>query len=126
MNIFNLHTASAVATLLAFSACSTPPQPPTQALQAAEAAITNAERTRVPDYASPELMEARTKLTAARDAVRDENMVVAQRLAEESRANAELASAKTESAKAKTVNDDMQKSIDTLKQEMRRNTGAAL
>lgn len=125
MNTSNLYTASAVAALLALGACATPPQPPTQAIEAADAAIRDAERTRVPDYASPELAEARVKLAAAHDAVRDENMIVAQRLAEESRADAELASARTESAKAKTVNDDMQRSIDTLKQEMRRNTGAA-
>jgi hypothetical protein len=72
------------------------------------------------------LTEARTQLTAARDAVHNEDMILAQRLAEQSRANAELASAKTEASKAKAVNDDMQKSIDTLKQEMRRNSGASL
>ena len=50
------------------------------------------------------------------------NMVLAQRLADESRADAQLASAKAEAAKAKVVNDDMKKSNVTLKQEMQRNT----
>jgi hypothetical protein len=49
-------------------------------------------------------------------------MVLAPRLADESRAYAQLASAKAEAAKAKLVNDDMQKSNVTLKQEMQRNT----
>ncbi len=114
----------AVAGLLLTSACATVPKPPTEALHAAEMAITNAEQARVADYASPELGEARTKLVAARDAVTQENMVLAQRLAEQSRADAELASAKAEAAKAKLVNDEMKKSTDTLKQEMQRNTGA--
>jgi len=121
-----MHSASAVAVLVALGACASTPPAPTEALQAAEMAITDADRTRVADYASPELSEARSKLTAARDAVHNEKMVLAQRLAEESRANAELASAKTEAAKAHSVNVDMQKSIDTLKQEMQRNSGAAL
>jgi hypothetical protein len=52
----------------------------------------------------------------------NKNMVLAPRLADESRAYAQLASAKAEAAKAKLVNDDMQKSNVTLKQEMQRNT----
>ena len=114
----------AVAGLLLVSACASEPKAPTEALHAAEVAIANAEQARVADYASPELVEARTKLVSARDAVTQEHMVLAQRLAEQSRADAELASAKTEAAKARVVNDEMKKSTDTLKQEMQRNTGA--
>ncbi len=114
----------AVAGLLLVSACASEPKAPTDALHAAELAIANAEQARVADYASPELAEARTKLVSAREAVTQEHMVLAQRLAEQSRADAELASAKTEAAKARVVNDEMKKSTDTLKQEMQRNTGA--
>ena len=114
----------AAAGLLLLGACATVPQPPTQALQAAELAIANAEQARVADYASPELGEARENLTAARNAVQQKHMVLAQQLAEQSRVNAELATAKAESAKAKAVNDEMRKSTDTLKQEMQRNPGA--
>lgn len=110
--------------LLALGACASTPQPPTEAIQAAETAISNAEKDRVADYASPELGAARENLTAARSAVSAEKMVLAQRLAEQSQANAQLASAKAEAAKAKVVNEEMQKSIDTLKQEMQRNPGA--
>lgn len=110
--------------LLALSACASVPQPPTEALKAAELAIANAEKARVADYASPELGEARDNLTAARAAVEAEKMELASRLAESSQANAQLATAKAEAAKAKVVNDEMQKSIDTLKQEMQRNPGA--
>ena len=113
------------AILLMLTACSSTPPPPTQQLQAAELAITKADQARVADYASPELNQAREKLTAARAAVHEENMVRGGQLADESRVSAELAFAKAEVVKARKVNDDMQKSIDTLKQEMSRNSGTA-
>ena len=113
----------AVAGVLALAACATPPQPPTQALQAAESAISNAEQSRVADYASAELTLAREKLAAARFATRNDQMVQAEYLAVESRVHAELAYAQAEEIKAKAINDEMQKSIDTLKSEMQRASG---
>lgn len=117
-------TLLALVGTLVLGACAATPQPPTQALQAAESAIATAEQARVADYASGELTLAREKLTAARRAVRNSEMLQAEYLAEESRVHAELASARAEEIKAKAVNDEMQKSIDTLKQEMQRVTGA--
>ncbi len=103
--------------------CSSPPKAPDQELQAAELAIANAEQARVADYASPELGEARDKLTAAREAVVKEQMTSAARLAEQARADAELATAKAEAAKAQAVNDELGKNINTLEQELQRNSG---
>jgi hypothetical protein len=117
------YVAAAAAGFLALAACASTPQPPTQALQAAESAIADAEQARVADYASAELREAREKLAAARTAVLSEQMVEARYLADESRVHADLASAQAEELKAKAVNDEMQTSIDTLKEEMRRNSG---
>jgi len=115
--------ASALAGVMALTACSSTPKPPTEALQAAEQAIETAEQARVADYASPELGQAREKLTAARIAVQEEEMEQAQRLAEQSRADAELALARAQAAKANVVNDEMKKSTGTIKQEMQRNPG---
>jgi hypothetical protein len=115
--------ATAAAGLLALGGCATPTEPPTQALAAAESAIANAEQARVADYASAELTTARQKLAAANTAVRNEEMVEAEYLAVEAEAHAELALARAEELKAKAINDDMRKSIDTLKQEMQRATG---
>lgn len=119
-----LRPGVAVAGLFVLAACASAPAPPNEALQAAELAITHAEQARVADYASPELGAAREKLTAARAAVQQKKMILAGRLAEQARVDAELAAALAEAAKARIVNDDMQKGIDTLKQEMQRNTGA--
>lgn len=115
----------AVVTLgsLLLAACASTPKPPDQALQAAEMAITTAEQARVADYASPELGEARQKLAAARNAAQEKKMVLAERLAEQSRADAELAIAKAGVGKASVVNEEMKKSTDTIKQEMQRNPG---
>lgn len=121
----SLRVAGVAVGLLMLAGCASAPKPPTEALQAAELAINNAEKARVADYASPELGQAREDLTAARSAVDKEQMADAQRLAERSRANAELASAKADAAKAQAVNDEMKKSTEALKQEMQRNTGAA-
>jgi putative cell wall-binding protein len=109
---------------MALTASAAKPEVPTQAIQAAELAIKNADQARVADYASPELTMAREKLTAARTAVEKEDMVIAQRLAEQSRVDAELATAKASVAKEQAINDEMKKSIETLKQEMQRNSGA--
>ncbi len=113
---------AATASLL-LGACASTPQPPTQALQAAESAIANAERARVADYASAELTQAREKLASARAATRNEQMVQAEYLAVESRVHADLAFAQAEEIKAKAVNDEMQRSIDTLRSEMNRARG---
>ncbi|WP_374340688.1 DUF4398 domain-containing protein [Methyloversatilis sp.] len=113
--------AAGAAMLVLVGCASTPP--PTASLQAAERAIATAEQARVTDVAAKELNEARSKLSAARDAVRREDMQHAYRLAEQSRAAAELATARAGLARARAVNADIGRSTDTLKQEMQRNTG---
>jgi hypothetical protein len=119
-----LRLSIAMLGFLALTASAAKPEVPTQAIQAAELAIKNADQARVADYSSPELTMARDKLTAARTAVEKEDMVVAQQLAEQSRADAELATAKASVAKEQATNDEIKKSIETLKQEMQRNSGA--
>lgn len=110
--------------LLLLGACASPPERPSQALQAAEAAISAAEQARVADYAAAELGVARDKLQAANSAAKLDEMLLAEQLAEQSRVEAELALAKSQAARAQVVNEEMLKSTDSLKQEMQRNTGA--
>jgi len=122
---FTPYVAALVLGSTLLAGCSSPPKAPDQALQAAELAIATAEQARVADYASPELGQARDKLTAAREAVAKEEMTSAARLAAQSRADAELATAKAEAAKAQAVNDELGKNINTLEQELQRNSGGA-
>jgi len=115
---------SGLGSLLMLAACASTPPPPTLELSSAKQAIAAADQTRVADAASPELSEARDKLAAAQTAVQDKHMVEAQRLAVESRVDAELASARIASSKEQAVNHEMIQSTDTLSQEMQRNSGA--
>jgi hypothetical protein len=116
--------ATALAAAILMGGCASTPPEPKLALQSAEQAIATADRARVPDSASPELSEARAKLTAAHSEVDQKHMVQAERLANESRVDAELASATIEATKDKAVNDEIRRGTATLAQEMQRKQGA--
>ncbi|WP_409525262.1 DUF4398 domain-containing protein [Nitrincola sp. MINF-07-Sa-05] len=108
---------------LLLSACASSPEAPTQSLQAAQQAITTAEQAGVADYSSIDLSKARAKLAAAHTAVEHDEMVRAEQLADEAFISAKLASARAKELKAEEVNTQMKASTETLKLEMRRNTG---
>jgi hypothetical protein len=114
--------AGSVGTLL-FAACASTPPAPTANLQAAKQAIAAAEQADAGRYATGELSDARSRLASADAAVAEKKMVVAERFADQSRADAELASAKTAAAKAAGVNDEMKRSTGTLIDEMQRSSG---
>jgi hypothetical protein len=115
----------ALPALLVFvAACATTPPIPATSLQSAEQAIANAERVEAGVHAAVELGEARSKLASAQKAVNAENMTVGEQLADEARAAAELASAKTAAIKANAVNEGIKRSTETLMEEMQRKTGA--
>lgn len=111
-----------VASAVLFGACASAP-PPTTSLDAARTAIGTAERADAGRYATPELTDARTKLAAADSAVELEKMKAAERLAEQARVAAELATAKAAQARAMAVNDEMKASNAALIEELQRNTG---
>jgi hypothetical protein len=109
--------------VLALAGCASMPPAPTASLQAAHEAISNAERAEAGRYASGELAEARVKLASADTAVREQRMSLAEQFAQESRVEADLASAKTADVKAKAVNEEMVSSNGTLIDEMQRKAG---
>jgi hypothetical protein len=109
--------------VLMIAACASTPPAPTANLQAAQQAIAAAERSEAARYAPGELSEAHTKLALADTAVTEKKMGVAEHFADQSRAEAELASAKTSAAKANTVNDEMKRSNGTLVDEIKRGSG---
>jgi hypothetical protein len=113
--------AGLTAAVVLLGACATtPPAPPTASLNAARQAITSAEQSDARRYASAELDEANRKLATANRAVTTENMIEADRFAQESRVVAELASARTEFAKAMEINDEMGRGADALNEELQR------
>lgn len=118
-----LPVAAGVLATLFLAGCATAPPAPTAKLQAAQQAIASAERTEAGRYAAGDLGSARTKLASADSAVSEKRMILAGQFADESRAEAELASARTSAAKAAAVNDEMKRGNGTLVEEMKRNTG---
>jgi hypothetical protein len=110
------------ALLVAASAFAGDPPPDTN-LQAAQQAIANAERVDAATLAGVELGEARGKLAAAQLAVEDKKMILAAQFADEARAEAELAAARSGAAKAQAVNKDIERSTATLIDEMQRKSG---
>jgi hypothetical protein len=119
------HLAAGLPLLLLLAACASAPLPPTQQLQAAELAIRGAEQASVAEFAPLQLRQAHDKLSAARVAVQAEDMELAARLAHESSVSADLATARTAELKAKAVNDEMQQSINAIRQEILRNQGSS-
>lgn len=117
-----LRVATGLAGALMITACASTPAPTAQ-LQAAQQAIAAAERVDASRHAAVELAAAQAKLASANTAVQAKEMEAAARLADESRVDADLATAKTASVKAGMVNDEMQRSTSTLIDEMQRNTG---
>ncbi len=109
--------------LVVTAACASTPPIPAASLQAAQQSLTNAERVDAGTHAAAELSEARAKLSAAQGAVNEKKMVAAEQLADEARAEADLAVARTSIAKANAVNADMERSNATLIEEMQRKTG---
>jgi putative cell wall-binding protein len=115
----------AIGGALLASACASTPPAPTADLQSAAQAIATADQARIPDTTAPELGEARDKLAAAQAAVAEKHMEEADRLALESRADAELASATSQASKDQLINDEIVRSTSTLSQEMQRNKGTS-
>lgn len=115
-----LITAGFAGILMLLGACASTPTAPDSALDGARVAISNAEKAEAGRFAGPELGEARDKLALADNAVRDKDMVAAERFAQESQVQAELASARTAAAKARAVNEEMERGADALTEEMQR------
>jgi len=115
--------AGLMATALLIGACASAPVAPTSSLDAARTAIANAERANAGSFAAAELDVARQKLIRA-DRAAGENtqksMALADRLAQEARVEAELAAARTESAKAAAVNRELSLGADALTDELKR------
>jgi hypothetical protein len=119
----NSQTRTVVAfagTLLLFGACASAPPAPTASLNEAKLAIEVAEKNDASRQANADLDEARQKLELANNAVTAKNMVLAGRYAEESIVTAELATARSEAAKAVAVNDELNRGAKALIEEIQR------
>jgi hypothetical protein len=100
-------------------------QPPTDDLSAAETALREAKSGKAAQFAPLELRLGREKLTAAREAMDDEEYVKARRLAEQALVDAQLAEAKARAASSQQAAEEMRQAIETLRREAERTPPAA-
>jgi hypothetical protein len=112
--------------VLAFAACAAVPQPPNDALQAADISVANAEKEHGTEYAPLEMHSAHEKLATAHESAQqpdEQHITQSRRLADEARADADLATSKARLARSEMVNQEMQKNGNALRQETQRNSG---
>ena len=107
--------------LMALSACASSPDRPFQDLARAEASIEQADRSGAREYGATELDAAREKLAKARAAADNDENIAASRYAREAAVDAQLASAITRNRKAEAAVEELNRSIETLRQEIARN-----
>lgn len=93
---------------------------PTVELTQARAAITQAEAAGAGQLAPVELLAAREKLVRAESDVRSERYGEARRMAEQATADADLAERKSRVERARKAADEMNRSNQTLIQEIRK------
>ena len=103
-----------LASTIALGACSSQGPKPDDALVKAKAAVDQAQNADTRQYAAVDLNNAVTKLQAANDASVKQQYKQAGYLAEESQVDAELALAKTQAAKAKESDKQVQKGNQAL------------
>ena len=107
------------ALIIGLGACSSV-QPPREQIATAELALREARSTTAPQHAPLELRLATEKLEKAKNAMREEDYVLARRLAEQALVDAQLAQSKAHSAEAQQSAAQLRRGIENLRQELDR------
>jgi hypothetical protein len=107
--------------LAAISACATSADRPFQELARAEASIEQAQQSGAREFGAAELEAAQSKLARARAAADSNDNIVAARYAKEAALDANLAMAITRNRQAELSVEELNRSIETLRQEISRN-----
>jgi hypothetical protein len=110
------------AVILALTACATTPVPE---VTAARALVGQAEQSDTTQFASADLESARSKLRQAADYEKNGKPVLAEQLAKESEADAEVAMARTRAIKAEKDLNDVNAGTQTLRSESQRQQGGS-
>jgi len=100
--------------------CATQGPIPTQQLATARTLVEQADKADAQRYAPADLQRAHDELSSAEKAVNDQKYDDARRYAENAQADADLASARASSGEAQRAAREVDRSIDTLKQESER------
>lgn len=103
------------------AACAPAKKPPASQMALAQDAVENASAGGAYEYAPVELKTARDKINQAKTAMQSKDDASSQRLLEQAEVGAKLAEAGFNTAKARRAVEELQKSIDLLREEVRRN-----
>ena len=101
------------------SSCSSG-RPPREQIAMAELAVRQAENSKAPQHAALELRLATEKAEKARQAMRNEDYVMARRFAEQALVDAQLAESKAQSSEARQSANQLRESIEALRREAER------
>ena len=114
-------TAAVAATLaLALGACGGSPEKPETELAMTDAALQKAETAGAREYAPIELRRAREKKELADKKLAEEEYLAANRLTTQATVDAELAAAKAEAERSRLALQEVQNSIQLMRQEITR------
>lgn len=109
-----------VAVLLGLTACASDKTPATADVAVSRAQVAAATSAGAADLAPAEMQAAREKLMRANQALAAKDYKLAQDLATQASADAQLAQSKANSAKATTAADELQNNIRLLREEVQR------
>jgi hypothetical protein len=119
-------TAVLAAAMLVFAgACASTPDRPEGELATAEAGIAQAQQSGAAEHSPAELAAAQNKLAEAKSAAERDDMLAARRLAEQAALDAELAVAMTRNQQAVSAVDELNDTIEALREEIARNQSRA-
>ncbi|MEX0605698.1 MAG: DUF4398 domain-containing protein [Marinobacter sp.] len=100
------------------AACAGPGPKPDSELQTAESAIQQAEASDAREFNPIILNDAQNKVADARELIEQEKYPEAERLLEQAEVDAQLAGARSETDKARDAVQQLNKNIETLRQQM--------
>ncbi len=113
-------SALALVTAALGAGCATQGPIPTQQLTMARTLVEQADKADAQRYAPADLQRAHDELSSAEKAVNDQKYDDARRYAENAQVDADLASARASSGEAQRAAREVDRTIDTLKQESER------
>lgn len=115
-------SALALITCVLSAGCATESAIPRDQLTMARTLVEQADKSDAQRYAPADLQRAHDELSSAEKAVNDRRYEDARRYAENAQVDADLASARASSGEAQRAAHEVNRSIDTLKQESDRRT----
>lgn len=114
-------TAGVMGAALALGGCASPGEPPESELRSAEASIQQAVSSDAREFEPVLLNQAQNKVADAEELIEQEQFQQAERLLEQASVDAQLAGARSSTAKAEAAVEEINRSIESLRQRIETN-----